>query len=72
VVDFCARTPVWLKCDPRFAEGVGDKLLLRLLAQRLGLRGAGALKKRAVHFGARTAKMEEGSGGAAGEDLFVE
>lgn len=69
VVDFCARTPIWLKCDPRFEEGVGDKLLLRMLAARLGLANAATLKKRAIHFGARTAKMEPNSGKDRGEAL---
>lgn len=55
VVDYCVGTKVWLKCDPRFNEGVGDKLLLRRIAIQLGLEGAAGLKKRAIHFGARTA-----------------
>lgn len=69
VVDFCARTPIWLKCDMRFDEGVGDKLVLRLLAARLGLTNASTLKKRAIHFGARTAKMELNSGKDKGEAI---
>ena len=36
------------------------KKLLRLLAWKLGLRGAAVEKKRAIQFGARTAKMEAG------------
>ena len=51
VVDFLARTPVWMKMDFRFEEGVGDKMLLRLLARRLGLGAASSEKKRAIHFG---------------------
>ncbi|BGP18654.1 hypothetical protein JCM10213v2_006720 [Rhodosporidiobolus nylandii] len=70
VVDFLARQPVWLKADLRFAEGTGDKMLLRLLAKQLGLREAAGLKKRAIHFGAQTAKMEEGTSGAKGTDLL--
>jgi hypothetical protein len=45
------RTPIWLKTDPRLAEGTGDKLLLRQLAKELGLSEAAGLKKRAIHFG---------------------
>lgn len=71
VIDFIARTPVWMKMDFRFEEGVGDKMLLRLLAKRLGLLGASGEKKRAIHFGARTAKMERGSGRDKGE-MMVE
>lgn len=55
VVEYCARTEVWLKCDMRFDESIGDKLLLRKLALRLGLSRTSTLKKRAIHFGARTA-----------------
>lgn len=42
---------MWMKMDFRFEEGVGDKMLLRLLAKRLGLEVASAEKKRAIHFG---------------------
>lgn len=59
--------------DFRFAElregngeggAIGDKLLLRVGAGRLGLRETRGRKKRAMQFGARSAKMEveEGKG----------
>ncbi|GAA5991715.1 hypothetical protein JCM10908_001105 [Rhodotorula pacifica] len=70
VVDFLARQPVWYKADMRFIEGVGDKMLLRALARHLGLHEAARRKKRAIHFGARTAKMNLGDGGAKGTDLL--
>lgn len=70
VVDFLARTPVWLKLDFRFSNGVGDKMLLRMLAKREGLKEAAELEKRAIHFGARTAKMELGSGKHKGETVL--
>lgn len=59
LVDALSKLPVHLKTDPRLARGVGDKLLLRLLARRLGLERASVEAKRAVQFGARTAKMED-------------
>ncbi|GAA6029046.1 hypothetical protein JCM8097_001567 [Rhodosporidiobolus ruineniae] len=62
VVAFLARQPVWYKADFRFAEGMGDKMLLRLLAKKLGLKEAAGLKKRAVQFGAATAKFDVGRG----------
>lgn len=70
VVDFLARQPVWYKADMRFVEGVGDKMLLRSVARELGLHKAARRKKRAIHFGARTAKMNLGDGGAKGTDLL--
>ncbi|KWU45883.1 hypothetical protein RHOSPDRAFT_15885, partial [Rhodotorula sp. JG-1b] len=70
VVEFLARQPVWYKADMRFVEGVGDKMLLRSVARELGLHKAARRKKRAIHFGARTAKMNLGDGGAKGTDLL--
>ncbi|KDE09415.1 hypothetical protein MVLG_00320 [Microbotryum lychnidis-dioicae p1A1 Lamole] len=68
VIDLCTKLPIWIKCDPRLGEGKGDKRLLRLVAGKLGLGEVAGLKKRAIHFGARTAKMELGSGRDKGED----
>ena len=67
--DFTAwalQKPIWEKCG--FARGsknedasLGpDKLTLRMVAARLGLKTAAAEKKRAIQFGARTAKMTIG------------
>ncbi|GAA6063304.1 hypothetical protein JCM10212_006714 [Sporobolomyces blumeae] len=71
VVRFLTALAVWHKCDMRFPEGSGDKLLLRTVARGiLGLDGAARLKKRAIHFGARTAKMEVSSGKAKGTDTL--
>lgn len=54
VVDLCTTLPIEVKCDFRWGEGVGDKMLLRLLAKQLGLSEAAGLKKRAIHFGELT------------------
>ncbi|KAJ6017670.1 hypothetical protein N7451_001049 [Penicillium sp. IBT 35674x] len=74
--DFVAwvlRAPVWVKCgfglasigeDPITGESLAsidvEKMALRLVALRLGLRNVAREKKRAIQFGARTAKMEKG------------
>ena len=67
LVSWALRLPVWEKCgfglvdtceessNPSLEPG---KRLLRLLAWKLGLRNAAAEKKRAIQFGARTARME--------------
>ncbi|KAF1990746.1 cytoplasm protein [Aulographum hederae CBS 113979] len=62
--------PVWEKCG--FGQDAGhpgdgsseglepEKKVLRLLAFKLGMTGVAREKKRAIQFGARTAKMEGG------------
>ena len=70
LVEWALKAPVWERCGfgQRGGEG-GDedegglesgKLVLRLLAQELGLEDVAREKKRAIQFGARTAKMERG------------
>ncbi|KAJ3064810.1 Asparagine synthetase domain-containing protein 1 [Podochytrium sp. JEL0797] len=60
VISFLSAVPVQIKTDPRLGRGVGDKLLLRQMAVSLGLGRASLEVKRAVQFGARTAKMIDG------------
>ncbi|XP_068602442.1 asparagine synthetase domain-containing protein 1 [Brachionichthys hirsutus] len=59
VVSYLNSLPVWEKADLSLPRGVGEKLLLRLTARRLGLGQSAALPKRAMQFGSRIAKMED-------------
>ncbi|KAJ2653259.1 hypothetical protein IWW40_000625 [Coemansia sp. RSA 1250] len=68
VVKFLSQTPLHYKMDMRYPRGIGEKLLLRLLAYQLGLVQASTLAKRAIQFGARTAKMQ--SGKSRGQDML--
>ncbi|GFR06362.1 asparagine synthetase domain-containing protein 1 [Trichonephila clavata] len=58
VVSFLNDVPVWLKMNLKFPRGIGEKLLLRLLAFKLGLIEASGLPKRAIQFGSRIARIE--------------
>ena len=78
VVKWALTAPVWEKCG--FGEHIiGDeenilepgKKVLRLVAWKLGMRGVAAEKKRAIQFGARTAKMEEGRKRTRGTDVLA-
>ncbi|CAG8539269.1 9713_t:CDS:10 [Diversispora eburnea] len=57
VVSFLCSLPIHFKADMRYPRGIGEKLLLRHVARKLGLLKASVLYKRAIQFGARTAKM---------------
>lgn len=64
VLDFLTSIPVEAKVDlARIGtEGAGgDKRLLRDVARELGLEGASELKKRAMQFGTRSAKIDHES-----------
>ncbi|KAK1229384.1 hypothetical protein PQX77_007561 [Marasmius sp. AFHP31] len=58
LVSFLAQLPVHVKLDPRLELGVGDKMLLRLAAYKLGLVEASCRKKKAMQFGSQSARME--------------
>ncbi|KAG0174220.1 hypothetical protein DFQ30_005477 [Apophysomyces sp. BC1015] len=57
VVDWLCRLPIEQKMDMRYGRGIGEKSLLRHVARRLGLTEASRNWKRAIQFGAKTAKM---------------
>ncbi|XP_072172747.1 asparagine synthetase domain-containing protein 1-like [Diadema setosum] len=58
VVSYLNGLPIWLKADLSLPRGVGEKLLLRVAAQQLGLGASSRLPKRAIQFGSRIAKLE--------------
>lgn len=58
VVSFLARLPVHFKMDPTLELGIGDKMLLRLAMNKVGLIEASSRKKRAMQFGSHSARME--------------
>ncbi|KAI1002982.1 Asparagine synthetase domain-containing protein [Podosphaera aphanis] len=68
LVKWAVETPITQKCgfgsppsketsDPELEPG---KKILRLLAYKLGMKSLSMEKKRAIQFGARTAKMQDG------------
>ncbi|KAI2616528.1 asparagine synthase-domain-containing protein [Hypoxylon sp. NC1633] len=74
-VRFVIGSPVWEKCDFQnkyHPAGIEPgKRVLRLLADQLGLAATAREKKRAIQFGARTAKMEPHTRGHRGTALVT-
>ncbi|EKX51578.1 hypothetical protein GUITHDRAFT_48895, partial [Guillardia theta CCMP2712] len=57
VVSFLSSLPLSAIADMSLPPGIGDKLLLRLVAERVGLRRGAQEVKRAIQFGTRIAKQ---------------
>ena len=83
LVTWVLELPVWKKCGFGETQPVEDEELnlerpylepgkkaLRLLAWKLGMEAAATEKKRAIQFGARTAKMETGRSKGT-QELFM-
>jgi asparagine synthetase B (glutamine-hydrolysing) len=66
-VAYLSSLSIWVKCNPTFGEGAGDKMLLRIAAKKLGLEKTSARAKRAMQFGTRSSKMSVSKGPKAGE-----
>ncbi len=73
IVTCIANYPMMVLADLSDAAppGVGDKLVLRMVAQRLGLRFPAALPKRAIQFGTKLAHASKIAAGGreAGTNL---
>lgn len=59
VVNYLNSLPIWQKADLSLERGVGEKLLLRTLANDLELRETARHLKRAIQFGSHIAKFNE-------------
>lgn len=61
VIEYVQRLKPWERCYPtdKMPSGLGDKLLLRLVACKLGFRNTANFPKRAFQFGSRIANGKE-------------
>jgi asparagine synthetase B (glutamine-hydrolysing) len=59
LVSFLASESLESICDLDQREGVGDKMILRLVARMIGVKKCSGLVKRAIQFGSRIAKISE-------------
>ncbi|KAI7865187.1 asparagine synthase-domain-containing protein [Spinellus fusiger] len=71
VVRWLCECPIHIKMDLRYERGIGEKLLLRHVARTLGLTEASRNWKRAIQFGAKTAKMTDSSRAEKGQHKLI-
>lgn len=58
-IKYVSSLPMWQKCNFALGPGHGDKLLIRLAAERCGLPLTSHRVKRAMQFGTKSAKLQE-------------
>lgn len=71
-ISYLSQVPIWAKVYYEGGEGWGDKLLLRLAAERAGMKQTARRVKRAMQFGSRSAKVDGGVKGKAAGTRKVE
>ncbi|WVR03597.1 hypothetical protein IAU60_000589 [Kwoniella sp. DSM 27419] len=65
-IAYLSSLPIHLKCDPRYPEGQGDKILLRKAVASVGMARAAVRVKRAMQFGTRSSKVGGTGSGVKG------
>ncbi|KNC84255.1 hypothetical protein SARC_03526 [Sphaeroforma arctica JP610] len=70
LVSYLAKLPIWIKTDPRFPRGQGEKILLRMALKQLGMDVSATEPKRAIQFGTRVARNKEGQRREKGSDII--
>ena len=59
VVEYLNSLDVEQLCDMARPAGEGDKMILRLIAKKIGVSQCSGLVKRAIQFGSRIAKVSD-------------